>query len=318
MIKTMRIRNLLLLWLGASSLYANSEVLVDRVVAVAGDTPILFSEAQQKVEQGRAVVFSSYPVEDYAPSLQKAMHDLINVHLAQNMLVQIDADIGEQEVEQRIEQFLQSQGLSKKELLDFLLAKGKTYDEYRADFRQQILIGKFHSLVIAPQIKITEAELRSYFQEKTGKDHVLLHLQQIYVSKDNREKIDEAYTELRGGLNFANAIELYHDKTQAAAMPAVHLNDLSATIKASVKDLNKGEYSVPVQTGLGFHIFYIKDLSLATSGEFQAQKKTLELELRNSKMVKQTRRWLADQRAKLGVRIIDYQNKGDKKEEPNL
>ena len=306
------IYRLILLWLGTTSLYANSEVLVDRVVAVAGDTPILFSEAQYKVDQGREVVFSSYPVADYAPPFQRAMHDLINVHLAHNMLVQIGAEIADQEVEQRIEQFLQSQGLSKKELLEFLLAKGKTYDEYRADFRQQILIGKFHSLVIAPQIKITEAELRSYFQEKTGKDHALLHLQQIYVAKDKKEHIDEAYQELRGGLNFTNAIELYHDKTQAASMPPVHLNDLSAVIKASVKDLNKGEYSAPVQTALGFHIFYIKDLSLASSNEFKAQKKSLEIELRNSKMVKQTRRWLADQRAKLGVKIVDYKNKANK------
>lgn len=297
-----------LLWLIATSIYADSEVLVDRVVAVAGDSPILLSEAQRKVVQGREVVFSSYPVADYAPPFQKAMHDLINIYLAQNMLVKIGADVADQEVEQRIEQFLQSQGLNKQELLKFLRTQGKTYDEYRTDFHQQVLLGKFHSLVIAPLIKITDVELRSYFQEKTGKDHVLLHLQQIYVPKDKQERIVEAYKELRGGLSFANAVELYHDKTQAVSMPPVHLNDLSATIKASVKDLKKGEYSAPAQTALGFHLFYIRDLSLASSSEFQAQKESLELELRNSKMLKQTRRWLADQRAQLGVRVVDYKD----------
>ncbi|MDE3269173.1 MAG: SurA N-terminal domain-containing protein [Pseudomonadota bacterium] len=287
---------------------SSSEVLLDRVVAVAGGTPVLFSEAQHKVEQGRAVVFSSFPVDNQAPPLQQAMHDLINIHLAQHTLTELGAGIADQEVEQRIEQFLQAQGLSKKELLEFLRTQDKNYDEYRTDFRQQILISKFHGLVISPLIKITDAELRSYFQKKTGKDHALLHLQQIYLPKDQEARSVEAYKELRSGLNFASAIDLYHDQAQAASMPPVRLNDLSATIKASVKDLNKGEFSAPVQTALGFHIFYIKDLSLASDREFKAQKQTLEVELRNSKMLKQTKRWLAAKRAQLGVKVVDYKH----------
>ena len=303
-------------WLFADSedangvLLADSEdadrVLLDRVVAVAGDEPILYSEAQSKIKKEQMIVFSTFPAGKETTQMEQAVNDLINLRLAEDGLEELGVEIGDEEVERQIAQFLQSRQLQKQDLLAFLQARGKTYEEYEQDFREQILVRKFQSTLIVPQIKLTDADVLAYFLQKTGSESAVLHLQQIVVSPDKHTVIATAHRELQEGLSFEIATDLYHDKEHQRAMPPVLLKNLAGKIKASVKNLKKGEFSAPVKTALGYHIFYIKDKTFKDTNEFSKQKATLELELQNHKMAEYTKRWLQEKRAKTSVKFINY------------
>ena len=87
-------------------------------------------------------------------------------------------------------------------------------------------------------------------------------------------------------------------------MGAVKVKDLATQIRTEVEALDIGQFTAPVRTSLGFHIFFLEEKKFSGSQEFLSKKKQLEFELRNLELGNQTRRWLTEQRQKSKVEIV--------------
>ena len=286
---------------------AVAEVLVDEIVAVAGDHPILFSEAREKVDTGPLIVISDYPSPATASKMTRAINDLINIQLVNAKLEELEIEVTPEQVKKQITAFLQRRGLSQTDLLEFLRSQGKTYADYERDFKNQMLIRQFQQAVIVPSIKVTDADVKTLYLKKFGhtSNLVTLSLHQILVPSDQKATIEKVHQQLRAGtLDFAQAIKLYHDPEVSAVMPKLLLKDLASEIRESVKDLEEGEFTPPVLTASGYHIFYLAAKTLKDDSDFQARKEELELELQNTELQKQTRLWLQRHRAQSGVKML--------------
>lgn len=284
-----------------------AEALVDEIVAVAGDHPILSSEAREKVDTGPLIVISDYPSPPTASKMTRALNDLINIQLVNAKLDELEIEVTPEQVKKQISAFLQGRGLTQADLLEFLRSQGKTSADYERDFKNQLRVRQFQQAVIVPDIKVTDADVKTLYLKKFGhtSDLVTLSLHQILVPSDQKDTIEKVHQQLRAGtLDFAQAIKLYHDPEVSAVMPKLLLKDLAVEIRASVKDLEEGEFTPPVQTASGYHIFYLAAKTLKDDSDFQARKEELELELKNAELQKQTRLWLQRQRAQSGVKIL--------------
>lgn len=301
-------------------LAADSETLVDRIVAIVDGYPVLYSEVQNKVQNGPLVVVSEYPATEAATAYEKALQDAVNFELIMQKARELEIDVRDEEVESEIQGFLQNRGLAKDGLLEFLAQNGQEYEDYKADFRDQMVLRRFQGRVISPLVKVTDKDVETYYLKKAGasNDMVKLTLRQILIKADpgaandvleaKRKLAEEVHQKLVGGMGFEDAVKIYSDDENARAngglMAGIRLKDLAGSIRTEVEGLEESQFTVPLRTSLGFHIFYLQDKAFSSSAEFENQKKQLEFELRNVELVNQTRRWLSEQRQKSKVEIL--------------
>jgi peptidyl-prolyl cis-trans isomerase SurA len=299
---------------------ASDEVLIDRVVAIVDGEPILYTDIMDKVKKGPLVLVSSYPASEDAAPFEQALNDAINFQLVVDKARDLEIDVQDSEVEAEIKSFLASKNTDMAGLLEFLKQQGTTYEDYKADFKNQMLLRQFQGRVIFPQVKITDKDVENYYLKKSGatSDLVELSLRQITIKVDPNAAEDvvkakealaqEVYTKLKDGMSFEDAVKIYSDdssaRTAGGLMAGIKLKDLAGSIKTAVEGLDVGQFTAPIRTTIGFHLFYLEEKRFSGSTEFQTQRKQLEFELRNAEAVNQTRRRLMEQRQKSKVEII--------------
>lgn len=297
-----------------------AEELVDRVAAIVDGSPILYSDVMQKVRSGPLVVVSEFPATESAPAYEKALQDAVNFELVIAKAKEMEIDVRDEEVEAEIRGFLESRGLNRDGLLEHLRGQGMTYEDYRSDFKNQMILRRFQGRVITPLVKITDRDVETYFMKKVGAadDAMELVLRQILIAlpKGAAEDIVDAkkrlvadvHQKLKDGMAFVDAVKVYSDDQNAresgGLMRGLKLKDLAGTIRGAVQGLDVGQFSTPTQTAMGFHIFYLEEKQFIGTREYAQQKRQLEMELRTLELASQTRQWLNEQRQRSKVEII--------------
>ncbi len=298
----------------------SAETLIDRIVAVSDGVPILFTDVQEKVANGPLVVVSDYPADEQSPEFERALQDSINFELIMAKARELEIDVRDDEVEAEITSFLERGGLNREGLQKHLDSRGIRFEDYRNDFKDQMILRRFQGRVITPLVKITDKDVETYYLKKSGatSDLVELTLRQILIQvtataaaeviEAKRRLAQEVHQKLVDGMPFVDAVKIYSDDSAAreggGLMKGIRLKDLNAQIRAEVENLDVNQFTPPVRTAMGFHLFYLEEKQFSGSQEFQAQKKQLEFELRGVELANQTRRWLTEQRQKSKVEVI--------------
>lgn len=296
------------------------EELLDKVVAVVNGKPILYSVVNEKVKVGPLVLVSDFPSDEKASQYERALNDSINYALVMDKVRELDIEVTEDQIEEQIDKLLASQNLDRNGLYQFLEQQGKTYEEYKDDFHKQMLLRRFQGRVISPMIKVTDKDIVTYYLQKSGatSDAIALDIRQILirvpqgasneVKEAKRALSKDVYNKIKGGMDFKEAVKIYSDgpnaRSKAGLMSGVKLKDLNKALRKSIAPLKVGEFTKPVETPLGYHIFYIEDKQFTNSDEFNAQKRQLEFELRSKELETQTRHWLKEMRQKSKIDIM--------------
>lgn len=301
------------------------EVLLDRIVAIVDGYPILYSEVMEKVNSGPLVMVSDFPALPEDAPYERGLQDAINFELVMAKARDIEIEVTDGQVDAEIDRFIENRGQSKEGLMGFLEQQGTSYEDYRSDFRDLMVLRRFQGRVITPMVKITDKDVETYYLKKSGASAELVEItlrqivmnvagdaaQEIIEAKRNRAS--EVIKKLGDGMPFVDAVKIYSDDESAresgGLMQGIKLKNLSGQIKSEVASLSKGEYSSPVRTDMGFHIFYIEEKKFSGSEEYLTKKKTLEYELRNLELASQTRKWLEQQRQQTKVTVIKDETK---------
>lgn len=317
----MRYLSLVVLVLASFTNPAFSAELVDRIVAVVDGYPVLHSEIEEKVSSGPLVVLSEYPSEPEDDKYERAKHDAINIELVLSKARELGIEINDTELDAEISQKLEQMGTDKDGLMEFLQSQGKSFDSYREEFREHILMRRFQGRVIIPLVKITDKDIETYYLQSAGSSSDLLQLtlRQILIQVDpsaSEEVVNsknalsnEIHEKLKSGMKFEEGVKIYSDDASArdtgGLMESISINDLSGKIRKEVETLSPGQFSNPVRTAIGFHIFYLEEKKLAQNNEFQTKKRQLEFELRNRELANQTRRWIMEQRQRSKIELLN-------------
>ena len=296
------------------------EVLLDKVVGVVAGRPILYSDIKTKVDKGPLVVVSEFPLDETAAPYDRALHDAINFQLVLSRAKELEIDVRDDEVNEDIKAFLETRNLTQDGLLEHLKQTGMTFEDYKKDFKDQMILRKFQGRVIAPLIKLTDKDVETYYLKRAGaaSDLLDLILRQVLISvpsgavpevvEAKRRLAAEVHQKIADGMAFQEAVKIYSDESKArengGLMPPVRAKDLITTIRNAVEPLEIGQFSQPVQTSLGFHIFLLGEKKFAGSRDFLSKKRQLEADMRNQELVEQTRHWLSEQRQRTKVEVL--------------
>lgn len=200
---------------------AGGEELVDRVVAVVGDTALLLSDVRTAVQQLQASgqTIPEDPVQRDAfmtEVLDERINTLLLVEAARDAGITVDEEQLNRSVEAQIAQILQSFGGSQPRLEEALAADGMSMAQYREMLRLQYRDDQLLNGYMGQRMRararpvISEDEIRAAFEsqrERLGTRPPTVSFRQVVVAPEPADSADaaarataeEVYLELQDG-----------------------------------------------------------------------------------------------------------------------
>jgi peptidyl-prolyl cis-trans isomerase SurA len=143
--------------------------IVERVIAVVGERPILLSELRHRAHPELMMTYamSQDPanafVEEtkvYRRVLDRLIDDLLIADAAQKAHLAVSLD----DIDHAIAHKAKELNVTPKELTDEAIREGLSEQGYRDEIRRQILEGKLVQLRVAARVRVTEADARSAYE----------------------------------------------------------------------------------------------------------------------------------------------------------
>jgi peptidyl-prolyl cis-trans isomerase SurA len=268
-------RYILFLMFGISPvLYSqdSKKQIIDEVIAVVGNTPVLRSELDVLISQLDAEVVVTEAIK--CELLKTLLIDKMLVHQAE-----IDSlPISDDEVNDRIDnniRFFERQMNSRANVEKYL---GMTVGEYKQQIfpkvKAQMLLDKMKQK-IQSDVKITPKEIRDYFQKIPADSLPFISAEvevaQIVVKPSYsieakeiaREQIELLKQRLLKGESFARLASVYSDdpgsKSQGGLLPEFGRGDMVPEFERTAYKMKKDSVSEIIETRYGYHILKLVD-----------------------------------------------------------
>ena len=260
--------------------------LVDRVVAVVGDSVILLTQVQEEVERMRAQNQAAFPTDP--AGLQRIFGEVLDTWVnrlvvlqaaASDSLVQLDEDrveeIVNQEMTQRAQQFPGGQvGLQQA-----LTREGITLAEYREILKNQVRQEQLQQMYVqmrlqnAPPVEVSDDELREAFgnaQAQLEERPKLVTFEQVVLAPSPsdsskalaRAKAEAILDSIRGGADFEAMASTYSQDPGSAEnggdLGWFRRGAMVREFEDAAFSLMDGQVSNLVETEFGFHIIKVE------------------------------------------------------------
>jgi len=287
----------LLLWLAlpAAGQVSGGADVVDRVVAIVGDSAILQTQVEEEIQrmrlQGAAVPERGVPA--YQDFFRNVLDTWINRVLvlqaaANDTLISVDDADVDALVTDRIEQ-LAEQFNGQPALQQALAAEGLTLAGYRDILRNEARQEQIQQMFLqvrlrdAPPAQVSEDEMRARFEsasEQLQQRPRLITFRQVVLRPDAesvaveaaRAEADSLLQLIREGSDFAELAERHSDDQGSAAMGGdvgwFRRGRMVRAFEDAAFALLDGQVSDVVETEYGFHIIKVER---SRAGERQAR-----------------------------------------------
>jgi peptidyl-prolyl cis-trans isomerase SurA len=251
-------------------------VVVERVVAVVGERPILLSELRHRAHPRLTLVAiqalqQGMPQENLPTQLAAAepkamketLDEMIDERLMEDQSNKAHLTVSVDEIDRGIHNKAQSLGINEKDLWTRAKTQGYTEQDYRDEVRRQLLEGKLLQLRLAGRIHITEADARQTYEHvvKQLGDESPVDLQVIYMRIPQsaggiaaREALaQEIVTRGRSGESWCELVRQFNEDTETQATcgsrgPQPVRNIIAAARKMLV-GMKEGDISDPIRIG---------------------------------------------------------------------
>ena len=263
----------------------SEEDVVDRVMAIVGDSIILRTEIQEELQ--RMAMSEGVPLPDPGSELDQMMSEVLDQMINRSLVLQEAARdtlirVNESEIEDRVaariddvaQQFGGQSGLQQA-----LATDGLNLAEYRDLLRTQIRQEQTQQLFLqrtlqnAPTIELSEDDLLTAFQASRAQlqqrpkiitfTQVVLKPTPSEISQQTaRSEADSLLGEIQGGSNFEELAQLHSDDIGSAELGGdlgwFRRGMMVTEFDEAAFSMRDGQVSDIVQTEFGYHIIKIE------------------------------------------------------------
>jgi len=307
---------LVVLFIGQPAGYCQSST--NKVVAVVNDEVI----TQQDVEQLKAILYAQYVQEYKGDELLKKMEELdktllkqmIDDRLILSRAKELKVRVTDEEVDERL-RTIKNNFPSEKEFYQTLETQGITVANLKDRYRDQIMMKKVVELEVRSKVGVLPSEITKYYEEhredfKVGDKY---KVRQIFVKASDdvgfelaRVEIETIYNRLKQGEDFLELAREYsqeQDKEQAGDMGYIGRGEMLPELEKVIFSLQPGEFTMPVKTNIGYHIFRVEDIKHLGYLSLEDVKGDIEKLLYQKKLKEKVEEWLNDLRSKAYISI---------------
>ncbi len=253
----------------AGSLVAppSNATIVERVVAVVGERPILLSELRQRARPHRVrIAMTTQNPTQIAAAENELFRELLT-RMIDDRLEEQAADkahlaVTPEEVDNGIRQVAAQAKIAPKDLVSEAKKQGLTEQDYRDEIRRQVLEGKLMNLRVRNRVRVTEQDARAVYARHTrdlmAQSPIDIRIIVLNVTPGStQQQLDvrmvlgqELANRARAGDDFCELVMNYSEepttKPSCGSRGPVPLSALPPQIQDVVKTLKPGDTADPM------------------------------------------------------------------------
>ncbi len=282
---------------------ARGPQLIDRIVAVVNTEVI----TQRDLSERMTLVGTQLKRQGTPPPppevlerqvLERMIMDRVQVQFARDTGVRVD----DLQVDRTMQLIAENNKLTLADFRRTLEREGVSFDRFREDIRNEIVISRLREREVDSKIQIGESEIENFLQElqagDAGTQFDLSHILVRVPESASPEQVDgrlrraqEALAKARGGADFAQLAVSYSDAPDAlkgGGMGWRERDRLPELFAEALVKLKPGEVSDVLRSPAGFHIVRLNDRR-GGGGSFMAeQTRARHILARVSELVSET------------------------------
>jgi peptidyl-prolyl cis-trans isomerase SurA len=308
--------------------------VVEKIVAVIGDKPVLLSELRTRAKPFMIQIMQNVPAgAQQAAAQSQLLKDLLEKMVDEELEAQAAAraniTVSSQEIENAFDNIAASQGVTREALFKEAHAKnGLTEQDYRDEMRRQIIEGKMVQLRVKGRVRITEEDVKTMYErvlreERKRRDFhpawIVLRLLPGSSSQaiaERKAQAEDIVARARKGESFAKLAAEYSDDSttrdsggdlgvRAPQGSPQALAGKSAVIapelEAALLPLEPGDVASPVQVGQAIVVMKLVSRQPSRYTTLKEAKNEMIQRLQAEIMEKAKKKWLEELRHKTHV-----------------
>ncbi|MCE9624593.1 MAG: SurA N-terminal domain-containing protein [Deltaproteobacteria bacterium] len=296
--------------------------VVDKVVAVVNDEPITLYEVDKlmasNMDEIKKAEGASIKKEKFTDYRNQALEKLIGDRLIDIQMNQMKISVTEEDVQKALTNIMQRNNFTKDQLVQQLSQKGMSYDQYLVDLKSQLKKVKFMGAVIAPRVKVTDADLDEFFAEHNDKfgNFQSVQLSQIIIpvsaTADGVElsaaqaKAQDVYQKAKGGANMEDLAKKYSSTPQLAVPAIYQVSQLAPQLAEVVGDMKPGEVAQPVRSEMGLQIVKLVERKTLAGEEYQSVREQIREKVFEAKVQEELDKYVNELKTKNYVQIKNF------------
>jgi peptidyl-prolyl cis-trans isomerase SurA len=306
--------------------------IVERVVAVIGERPVLWTELLHRAMSGRVQirtqthdpnVISVQEQEMYKELLDRMIDDRLEEQQADKAHISVTAEEIDRGIANIASQAQAQQGraVTTTDVLDEVRRRGLTEQDFRDEIRRQILEGKLIELRVRPRVHVTDQDAMSSYQHwvKEVRDQETVDVRVLALRvpasasqeelNDKIRRAKEIQSLARGGEDFCKLVEKYSDdlssRPSCGSRGPQPFGSLLPSIQDAVRATKPGGVSdpVPVNVGQEEAIVLVMPLGAARVPAFTDVKDDMMQKALIEGLEHARKQWLADLRRNVYIDV---------------
>ena len=258
-----------------TSLTLRATEAIDEAVALVDDDVVLRSELDRRLASVRKDLQARnvrLPADNVLR--QQVLERLITDNVQLQMAKRAGVRVADQELAQIVANIAKENGLSPEQFRLKLASEGISYELFREDLRNEVLISRVRQGAVGRRIFISEQEVQAMMETIAAEGenrteyhlgHILLPISESASTDDVRDvsaRAQQLVEKLRAGADFAElaiANSAGQEALQGGDFGWKTANQLPSLFATAAKSLKPGEISEPLRSGSGLHILKLFD-----------------------------------------------------------
>jgi peptidyl-prolyl cis-trans isomerase SurA len=289
--------------------------IVERVVAVVGEQPILLTELRQRARPFLIRMYAQVPVAqqkiEEARLYKELLQKLVDERVVSMAADKLNVTVTTKEVDEAVKLKAADLKIPISELLSEAAKQGLSEADYREEVRRELLFGKMLETRVRSRVRPTEDDAREYFKKlqiEERKQQVyrpaMIALELGEDSKATRALADKIVKQARGGADFGALAKQYSvDVSRASGGDLGYKtpNAFGKPIDDPLLRVDPGGVSEPLVSGSRLLIFKIVERPKSQLPAYAEVKEIVYSKVREDMLQKQIKLWLDE--LKSGVYI---------------
>lgn len=295
---------------------AGSAKIVDKIVAQVNDEIITLSELEQAMKYQRAAAGKEAPPDNEAYRRQ-TLDMLIDRKLAKEEAKRYGMTVSEKDLRKAIDDVKQRNGFPDDEALKKALAKdGMTMEQLRQQLSEQIQLDRLMAVLVKDKPKITEAEIKRFYEANYKTPENRLHIKVIALpvppdatpeqEEEIRAQAEKALNEALKGEDFDKLIQQYsrpNPTMPGGDLGLIRQADLDPKFFEFLVNLKPGEV-VPLKTPQGFQIIKLVEAKMNQVVGLEEVRPQIVQILEREKLMKMFSEQMKDARKRALIKIM--------------
>lgn len=292
--------------------------IVERIVAIVDQTPILLTELQSRSRPFMLQVYASTPEGPQRTAAISQVYSVVLERIIEEELEDAAANragiaVSAQEVDDALTRLAAQNNLSVPELLEEATRTGLTPSEYRVELSRQLLQSKLASLRLNGRIRVDEADIQGayqdlVYQERNGQAQrtarIVMPLGRSADEQiENVALADEVVRRARAGEDFVALTREFGTLPGSGTRPpATPAQEVKAIERASLL-LDVGQVSRPIRVNSTLVILKILDRPPTSLPPYEEARDAIYQRVYMEKMGKARKHWLDGLRRRTHIEI---------------